>query len=384
MINDLTKRLYAEGWTREHHPDCVCLGDFENFGYKWGYLLSMCWKVPCGLFVSGRSVATSDTTYDGMWYCPENGNPLLRCPYERKDCEHALKGVPFAWCQCVQTEEPYEYSNSAERIEEEHDRKQHAAYMEITGGQYCACVEGGNGFDGGMVKAKYDVDGCIRYGCKNEFCSIRKQPRDLSRVNIFYDIRRMWHTKRGLVEETRTEIEKGVRVFEKPVARTDAEIWLKMKQAQYDPIQGKHVISPKLKLKDHAQEHFSKYHRKWMEYEYFEFHYEVENIRIEARDTRDLLQDLRDVSDGIEVVHAVDLEKAAKQKKADRKKEREAYKERRKKIRLKEQILQADEKLAQMLKRTAIDMLGREEAEALYRQRADKAEGIAEQIGMFD
>lgn len=56
-MNDLTKRLYAEGWTREHHPDYVFWGDWENFSYKWEFALGLVWKTPCGLFVEGRSVA---------------------------------------------------------------------------------------------------------------------------------------------------------------------------------------------------------------------------------------------------------------------------------------------------------------------------------------
>ena len=41
----------------------------------------------------------------------------------------------------------------------------------------------------------------------------------------------------------------------------------------------------------------------------------MENIRIARSEQRDLLQDLQDVAEGIEVVHAVDLTKAAIEKK---------------------------------------------------------------------
>ena len=57
-------------------------------------------------------------------------------------------------------------------------------------------------------------------------------------------------------------------------------------------------------------------HRHYDErYDYFEFHYEVENIRIARSEQRDLLQDLRDAAEGIEVVHEIDKIKARAAKK---------------------------------------------------------------------
>lgn len=123
MLNDLTKRLYAEGWTREHYPENVCWGDFENFSFKREYALTLVWETPCGLLLEGRSVATADTSYGGVWYCPENGNPLLRCPYERKGCEHIPDGLKFAWCPCHQADGPYDYERSAEKVENDIDRR---------------------------------------------------------------------------------------------------------------------------------------------------------------------------------------------------------------------------------------------------------------------
>ena len=71
-------------------------------------------------------------------------------------------------------------------------------------------------------------------------------------------------------------------------------------------------------------------HRQYGDYDYFEFRYDVENIRIEARESRDLMQDLADIEAGIEVVHQSDLEKAAKVKKRkDREKRKEDKKRRR-------------------------------------------------------
>jgi hypothetical protein len=335
-LNDLTKRLYIEGYTRENHPDTVYWSDYQNLGYKYETMLGFTWETPCGLLIQGessigRGLACEDASYGGVWYCPENDDPLLRCPFDRKDCQAVPAGFPFPECPCHRTDRAYDYQKSVEKIELEQAREFHRQYMEITGGSYCACVVDNNGYAGGKVEVKYDVEQCIRFGCKNSDCVIRKQPRDLSRVNVFYDVRRTWITRVGFLEEKKVEVTKGLKVFPKPVARTDAEIWLKVKETEFDPLRSKSVIDhPSKSLEDHRQEYFSKMHRCYGDYDYFEFHYDVENIRIARSEQRDLMQDLQDVADGIEVIHAVDRAKAkAAQKREGRQRRQEAKQRRR-------------------------------------------------------
>lgn len=325
-MNELTKRLFAEGWTEDHHPGHVFWAFIQGFRYKWEHERELVWKTPCGLFASGWTVGSSDTSYGGVDYIPENDNPLVLCPYKKKACEHIPEGLrgKYPLCPCHTTEEPYDKSRSLEAIEEDRAKRYHEQYMEITGGSYCACVCDTNGFQGGLVRIEYDVQKCINYGCQNEYCVIRKQPRDLTKVNIFYDVRRTKITRKGFLESTEVTVTKGEKVFEKPVARTDAEIWLKVKQAEYTPLNNRQVIQGKTNRDDHRMQFFSDLHRTWPGYDYFEFHYEVENIRIEKKESRDLLQDLRDVEQGLTVVHASDLKKAAAKAKKDR---RQAYRE---------------------------------------------------------
>jgi hypothetical protein len=160
-------------------------------------------------------------------------------------------------------------------------------------------------------------------------CSVTKKERDLSKCNVFYDIRREWRTRAGLIEDHKVKIEKGCKVFPKPVARTDAELWLARKRAEYNPFQEKQVITPRLTAEDRRQEFFSKHHRQYPDFDYFEFSYSVENIRIEAREQRDLLQDLRDVAEGLEVVHASDAVKENSQRKRGARAKRAAEKQKR-------------------------------------------------------
>ena len=50
-------------------------------------------------------------------------------------------------------------------------------------------------------------------------------------------------------------------------------------------------------------------HHTYGDMEDFEFFYEPINFRVEWRESRDLEQDLSDISEGIEVIHASDLVK---------------------------------------------------------------------------
>lgn len=192
-LNDLTRRLYAQGYTRNNFPDTVCWNDWQNFGYKWETMLQFTWETPCGLLIQGdsdvgRGFNIGDCWFQNVWYCPENDNPLLCCPYQRKGCEHIPQGLRLIMCPCHQTKKPYDYEKSVEKIEREQAKEAHKQYMELTGGAYCACVVGGSGCKGGWYEVKYNVEQCIRQGCKNPVCAIRKQPRNLKKVNIFYDI----------------------------------------------------------------------------------------------------------------------------------------------------------------------------------------------------
>lgn len=382
MLNDLTKRLYAEGWTREHHPDSVYWKDFENFGYKFETLIQTTWETGCGLLVEGRTVATSDVCFDDVQYCPENNNPLIRCPYSRRDCPNQPAELNrYSMCLCRETDKPYTHDQSAEKIEEERDRQRREQYMEISGGQYCFCLSGTNGFAGGRVKVEYDPETCIRLGCTNPVCSITKKPRDLSKVNVFYDIIRTYKTRVGIIEDTKTAVEKGCRVFPKPIARTDAELWLARKKAEYNPFLSKHLIQPRLSLEDRRMEYFSDHHRSWPGYDYMEFSYEVQNIRIEKRETRDLLQDLRDVADGLTVVHAADQQRAKAQAKQEAREKRAAAKEKRREKGRREFFDQhwQDDRFDSTFR----TWFGQEEYNRMLQEKLDVAAGVNAQIDLF-
>lgn len=255
------------------------------------------WKTACGLLIDGTSdigigLSSGDCHYGGVFYSVETGNPLVRCPYSRKGCPHIPIGFPLPMCPCSLTDRAYDYGQSLEQVQEERNKTMKREYMEFTGGRYCACVEA----DGTVIKVDYDVARCIRHACKNDFCVVRKQPRDLHMVNIYYDVRRTWAGRTGLLEDRHTKVTKGLKVFPKAVARTDAELWLQQNR-DYGPLLNKHTFQ---RAEDGVEAGIG---------DYSEFFYQVEHIRIAHSDRRDLQQDAAESAAGVEVTHAVDEEK---------------------------------------------------------------------------
>jgi hypothetical protein len=176
----------------------------------------------------------------------------------------------------------------------------------------------------------FNVMTCINTGCRNEVCAITGKKRNLKKVNIFYDILKVRHTKQGFVELAYKEIVKGIKVFPRPIATTDAEIWIKTKAKDFEPSKNH---------QDRAEKFFSEHHKKYTErkngktskeYDYFKFEMILQNMRIGVRENRDPIQDLKDTSEGIKVIHANDILKRRKEEKSERRKKHKEYMQRRK------------------------------------------------------
>ena len=306
-LNDLTKRLFAEGYTLHNHPDNVIQGDWQNLVYKWDYLKQTIWESPCGICLKAWNyIMSGDTAYDGITYCAENNNELVQCPpIKRAGCKHFNKTL--LGCVWHVSDKPYDYENSLEKLDKEYDQRQNKAWVEVTNGAYCQCL-GEYDDISGKYTPKYELKNCLH--CTNAVCVIRKQQRDLTKVNVFYDVRRTWKHRIGLVINERIEMEKGVKVFGNPVAKTDAEIWMKMYNANLKKFHNKEPLAEiHPKNRDYSFVYFSNMHHTYGDMEDFEFFYEPINFRVEWRESRDLEQDLSDISEGIEVIHASDLVK---------------------------------------------------------------------------
>jgi len=319
-MNELTRRLLAEGYTKDNHPDYVEWSNWKDFEYTREALKQMVWETPCGLQKLGCGYEHG--SHLGVDYCPENDNPRFGCPYrDEVPCSHRFENAPMGWnCVCHQVVCEYDYNHSIERLDKQWDEMEHEAWMETMAPYgYCDCLRWD--FRSRSYIPMYDIDRCIHSGCENEVCAITKKKRNLQKVNIYYDILREHHTRKGLFEDVQRNLEKGVRKFDKRIARTDAEIYLKLHKDDF--------ADGSRKTRDDRQlEFFSEFHGEtgFNGYDYYMYYYTVRNIRIECRESRDLRQDLADISEGIEVVHSSDKVKRKAQEKRDRKEKRQKQK----------------------------------------------------------
>jgi hypothetical protein len=302
-MNELTQKLLDAGYTKEEYPEFVTWSHWNDFEYVYKFLQKMVLETPCGLLQMGIG-NYNHGSHMGVDYCPENDNPRYGCPYyDEVSCPHRFETNLWGWnCAYHFSNKPYDYEMSVEKIWNQWDEIQYKSRMEATEGAYCACMK----WDryNRRYKPEYDVDECIQARCGNEVCVITKRNRNLEKVNIFYDIIRTYKIKNGFLEITERKLEKGVKQFDHPVARTDAEMWLKTRNGK--------EFNPKLTRDDRRNLYFVEYHGR------DDFTVEVQNIRIEKRESRDLLQDLRDAQEGFEVTHASDNEKKKKQDKHER------------------------------------------------------------------
>ena len=117
--NKLTKELLSAGYTAEHFPDYVQIdssrlpGDDPlnnvsgGFEYKRWYIDKLVYKTGCGKYVMGRNMI-SDMSYMGVQWIHENDCPVIRCPYDKSECDknnrllHGIHGgVLSIQCWCV-------------------------------------------------------------------------------------------------------------------------------------------------------------------------------------------------------------------------------------------------------------------------------------------
>ena len=81
-VNELTRRLLAEGWTPEDTPPGT--HPYKDYYGGWTYtgeaIRPMVWETPCGLLADGRHFLNGYMPYQGVDCRPENGNPVICCP----------------------------------------------------------------------------------------------------------------------------------------------------------------------------------------------------------------------------------------------------------------------------------------------------------------
>ena len=333
--NELTQKLLAAGYTAKNHPDYVEIGrccpekdnplrNYEGgFVYRNQYIREKTFRTPCGLMCLGWSCMTG-MYYMGQEWTFENDAALIYCPYRKYDCEMKDSKLPRESairdsCNVHLVNEEYRYEGSVEELKKQYGEqveKEKQAFIDAHHGRAC---ENHMRYDreAGQWKMRYDPAVCASFKCRGNahvlgakgICPILGRPLDAKRGNVYYDIKTTYRRRDldGTLFEGQIDtcIKKGNRVFEHPVSMDICRSYVKMCQDE---------IQWKVEGKYSKELFFAKH------YEGHEFAVEVLNIRAEQRESRDLMQDLQDIKEGIQVFHASDEEKTNKQKKSERRK----------------------------------------------------------------
>lgn len=329
--NLLTEKLLEAGFTTENHPDHVqiCaskrpgtspLNNLEGgFVYKKRWIFEKAFKTPCGIQCKGIS-CHSGMGYMSIDWTYENDMATIRCPYHKDDCNlkhellQGLEGVLEGICNVHMVDEEYQYEGSIEHLQKLYDdeiQRRKVSFILQKHGRVCP------------EHMRYDKDSeewvmhyhpaiCARSRCRGR-CPVLGRQLDKKRGNVYYDLKTTFprYDLDGTLFEgqTDTSIIKGKRMFDNPISMDICRIFVKL---------CKDEIIQKEEMKHHRQLFFAEYHRR-------EFSIEVLNIRAEQKESRDLLQDLQDIKDGIKISHDSDNKKeTAEVKKEDRKKSRES------------------------------------------------------------
>ena len=314
-VNELTRRLLAEGWKPEDTPPGTL--EYKDYYGGWTYtgeaIRNMVWETPCGLLADGRHFMNGYMSYQGVDWRPENGNPVLCCPvFPSAPCplrDPLLRNEMYdlhsddvaLQCACHRTDRPYTYEGS---VDEAHDRvwKEAGERWELFQARHKGRVcrqQSRYGRTTKTWKAYYDPIDCASFGCCS-YCDVLAKELDTHKGNVFYDLRRSWTIKgEGLFPDQRkTAVEKGCKLLGSTASLTICEAIVKY---------GRHRVEEHVRSKFHRALFFDK-----------SLEIEIINLRAARMDKRDILQDLRDIANGIEVIHAADSLKAAKEQKRAR------------------------------------------------------------------
>ena len=331
--NKLTKTLLSQGYTAEYYPkDMVRIASgcysrsgnpleniYGGFEYVRWYADSFTYRTGCGLYVHGSNVIP-DMGYMSEEWCHENDNPVIRCPFDKPECQqndprlHGTIGGGLCiqcFCVCHRTDEEYVYEESyeyQEQLRRDEKNKKYQEFSDVRGGRVCERHMYYNERTREW-KLRYDPEDCARLCYSvNGYCPILGKELSKKRGNVYYDLRKsgvIQHNTPG--EQTSlfdgeewARIEKGIRYFSGPCSIDICEAFVKMKGAE--AIQKKY---------------WDNHSRERMLGEDIEV--EILNVRAEAKPSRDLIQDLQDIQDGVDVVHASDMEKWQKENKSEKK-----------------------------------------------------------------
>lgn len=325
--NLLTDRLIAQGidpGDSSTWPENVWCVDGKHFLYKFDWIYTPTWEAPCGLMAHKHGDSWGDTFVKGVYHCAENDNPLFRCPIPWKKCPHRLALPAGINCEFHRTDKPFDQNKSIDRLEKEHIEQLYVrreteilAHPNYDG----VCMNRKETMmpDGKMgYLYRWNLSNCL--GCRNTCCPARGwRERDTRPANIFFDVYIERVSVDELVPITTKRIVKNIQVFDKAIARTDAEfalaIWKQDPDNHTLPSQMRRINSGR--GLERNEDFFIVHHGQYGGKRY-KIITEIQNVRVEKSAKKDLLADLQAARDGVEVVHESDAKKAQEQEKRQR------------------------------------------------------------------
>ena len=199
--NLLTQELLLQGYTAEHYPDYVRIGNgrlgkspLENscggFIYTKDYLEKKAFMSGCGLYVSWEK-CINDIDYLEETFCFENDNVVFRCPWHKKNCEQnhpLLREDNFGFCACHMVSD-YQYEKSAEYLENQADQKKEELFQKFKEQhKNCICkMHMSYNYEKQEWSLQYDPMRCM---CgPGEYCMLRGRPLSKKTGNIYYDLK---------------------------------------------------------------------------------------------------------------------------------------------------------------------------------------------------
>lgn len=323
--NKLTQRLLAEGYTADNYPDYVKIGGgnfgkgdpldnfYGGFEYTREYREKMVFVTGCGLFVKGSELGFGAMSFNGIEWTVENNCPVITCPLRPDSCDkrfsQSLGGagggglVKIFQCDLRQTDEPYDYERSIRKVRNDIDAEQHRQleeYIRRKKGHYCVWHAHYN-YWSKTWKQIYNPMQCARH-CQNigKTCNLTGKEISKKRGNVFYDLKvtRIHHEEDLFRGQEEITITKGIRFLDHPTSVTICE---QIAKRCKDDIQQRAAgrLHAEILLKG--------------------IKVETVNVRVEQRESRDLLQDLEDLQAGIKISYDSDNKKQAKEEKSARK-----------------------------------------------------------------
>lgn len=330
--NLLTQRLLEMDYTAENYPDYVRLDKkypnsedpLDNFhgGFtfqRW-WIYERTFRTPCGLQCKGLRCHAGGMSYMGIDWVFENDMATITCPYEKNNCKqkHELLqtgGVLRFWCNVHMADEEYRYEGSVEQMLKLHDDEIKQKKIGFSLQRHGRICENQMCFDRDKQEwyMVYDPEVCARLRCGGNWkdggdgeCRILGRKLDKKKGNVYYDIkttRRRADLDGTLFEgQIDTEVTKGNRVFDHPVSMDICRNYVKLCSNE---------LIQRIRLNHHAELFFAEYYG-------IPYKLEVLNIRAEQRESRDLMQDLQDLRDGIAISYYADDARAAKEEKREK------------------------------------------------------------------